>query len=109
MVEQIKYEDPGMVLNRVVDQFIIRFVNETVQCEQMVRLPGGFPTTEREASEFDEKKKKNDKILEKHLRKAIRTSEVKHGKETSNIAAEKKPYIITNIQDGDNLTIPLRV
>jgi len=66
-------------LNRDIDQFIIRILDDKIHQEQIVRLPGGFPTTEREAQEFDARKSRNDEKLEKHLRKLIRTTELKHG------------------------------
>lgn len=36
-----------------VDQFIMRFVGGKLLCELIVRLENGFPTTEREAAEWD--------------------------------------------------------
>lgn len=36
-----------------VDQCIMRFVGGRLLCELIVRLPNGFPTTEREAAEWD--------------------------------------------------------
>lgn len=101
MVEQLREENPGMVLSETIDQFIVRFVKEQMKCEQMVRLENGFPTTEREAADFDAKKKKNDAIMEKHLRKVIKVTEKKHGKEVSTVHDKKKAYEIETIQPGD--------
>jgi len=75
--QQMTTEYPD--LNREVDQFIIRFLEDKLVQEQIVRLPGGFPTTERESQAFDERKQKNDVKLEQHLRKLIRTTESKLG------------------------------
>jgi len=67
-------------INDQTDQFIMRFVEGAFTTELIVRLPGGFPTTNREADAFDERKKKNDLIAEKHIRKLIKTTELAHGK-----------------------------
>lgn len=53
------------------DQFIIRYVKGKLVQELIVRLKNGFPTTEREAAEFDENKEKNDRLYEAHVRRMI--------------------------------------
>lgn len=40
-------------VNDVVDQFFVRFVGEVLTEEVLIRLPGGFPTTDREATEWE--------------------------------------------------------
>lgn len=55
------------------DQFIVRYLKNRLVEELVVRLDNGFPTTEREASAFDEQKEKNDKLYEAHVRKLIST------------------------------------
>lgn len=40
-------------LDENIDQFITRILHGKLQTEQLVRLQNGFPTTEREAREFD--------------------------------------------------------
>jgi len=49
----------SMNLNEQVDQFIVRFVKEKINCELIVRLTNGFPTTEREARDFDRRQEEN--------------------------------------------------
>jgi len=60
-VEQMKlqYED----LREATDQFIIRVVKGQLLSEKMIRLPNGFPTTEREKKEFDDRQEANMRIL----------------------------------------------
>mmetsp|Transcript_21916 Transcript_21916/g.37417 ORF Transcript_21916/g.37417 Transcript_21916/m.37417 type:complete len:305 (-) Transcript_21916:23-937(-) len=53
------------------DQFIVRYIKGKLKEELIVRLKNGFPTTEREAAEFDEQKEKNDALYEAHVRKLI--------------------------------------
>jgi len=52
---QMKEAYPKMNLSDTIDQFIIRFLKGKLTSEQIVRLENGFPTTEREAAEFDRK------------------------------------------------------
>ena len=40
-------------LNDTVDQFFLRFVDGVLTPEVLIRLPGGFPTTNREADLWD--------------------------------------------------------
>jgi len=40
-------------LNETVDQFFLRFVDGVLTPEVLIRLPGGFPTTHREADLWD--------------------------------------------------------
>jgi len=49
-------------LSEEIDQFIIRFVKGKLLSEQIVRLTNGYPTTEREAKEFD---RKQEELLQK--------------------------------------------
>lgn len=108
MVEQMQQENPNMVLSKTIDQFVVRFVQGKLKSEQMVRLENGFPTTEREAIEFDEKKKKNDLIMEKHLRKVIRVAEKKHGKDVGTVIEKKKPFeVVETSEAGDDVTFPI--
>ena len=53
------------------DQFIVRYVKGKLLQELIVRLPNGFPTTDREADAFDAEKEKNDRLYEAHVRKMI--------------------------------------
>lgn len=49
-----EYDD----LKEETDQFIIRFLNGKLLSELIVRLSNGFPTTDREADDFDERHQK---------------------------------------------------
>lgn len=40
-------------VNDTVDQFFLRFVNGVLTPEILIRLPGGFPSTHREADQWD--------------------------------------------------------
>lgn len=40
-------------VNDTVDQFFLRFVDGVLTPEVLIRLPGGFPTTHREADQWD--------------------------------------------------------
>merc|ERR1712137_194063 len=53
------------------DQFIIRYVDGKLKQELIVRLENGFPTTNREADEFDAQQKKNDAAFEAHVRSML--------------------------------------
>ena len=56
------------------DQFIVRYVDGKLTQELIVRLKNGFPTTDREADAFDERQKKNEAIMEEHVRKFMDVS-----------------------------------
>jgi len=61
----MKQEIPN--IQEDLDQFIIRFVKDKLLSEQIVRLANGYPTTEREAREFDAKQ---EKLLQKLAQEA---------------------------------------
>jgi len=65
-------------LQEETDQFMIRVVETKLTSEALVRLENGFPTTEREAKAFEEREQRNKKIAEKHLKKLVKTAEIKH-------------------------------
>jgi len=50
-------------LNKEIDQFVVHFVGGKLITEQVVRLKNGFPTTEREAKEFDSRQEEAVKKL----------------------------------------------
>eukprot|EP01114_Cavostelium_apophysatum_P021498 TRINITY_DN751_c0_g3_i2.p1 TRINITY_DN751_c0_g3~~TRINITY_DN751_c0_g3_i2.p1 ORF type:complete len:272 (+),score=81.59 TRINITY_DN751_c0_g3_i2:183-998(+) len=54
-------------IKQELDQFIIRFVKDSLLCEQIVRLDNGFPTTEREAKEFDRRQEENLQKLAQNI------------------------------------------
>ena len=60
-----------MNIDEKIDQFIVRYVKGKLIQEQIVRLDNGFPTTEREADEFDKQKERNDKLYEEHIRQLL--------------------------------------
>lgn len=59
-------------VNAELDQFIVRFVGGKLLEERIVRLANGFPTTDREADQFDAEAAKKDAHLEKMARDLIR-------------------------------------
>jgi hypothetical protein len=75
--EQMKEKFPD--INDQFDQFIIRYINGSLLSEQVVRLPNGFPTTEREANEFDEKQKANEAAREEYIRNMVKWAAPKLG------------------------------
>lgn len=75
--EQMKVEYPD--INDQFDQFIVRYLNGTLTAEQIVRLKNGFPTTEREAKEFDDKQKANDAAMENYVRNLVKFAAPKLG------------------------------
>lgn len=68
-VEQVENEVNDLQEN--FDQFIVRYVDGKLTQELVVRLKNGFPTTDREADAFEERQKKNEEILEKHIKEFI--------------------------------------
>jgi len=63
-------------INDQFDQFIVRWLKDKtgkqiLKSEQIVRLANGFPTTEREAADWDEKAKANKLTMEAYVRKLV--------------------------------------
>mmetsp|Transcript_18271 Transcript_18271/g.70608 ORF Transcript_18271/g.70608 Transcript_18271/m.70608 type:complete len:342 (-) Transcript_18271:292-1317(-) len=69
--DEMKAKEEFSDINDKTDQFYIRYVKNKLMQELVVRLDNGFPTTNREADEFDRKKEKNDKLYEEHVRKLL--------------------------------------
>jgi hypothetical protein len=67
-------------LNPIYDQFIVRIIKSEIVSEQVVRLANGYPTTEREAQEFDTQKEKNEKNAEDFIRNKLKESGITLGK-----------------------------
>jgi hypothetical protein len=67
-------------LQHDIDQFIIRSLNGKITNEQVVRLANGYPTTEREAQEFDTQKEKNEKAAEDFVRRRLAEGGITLGK-----------------------------
>jgi len=84
--EQLKPSYPD--LNPIFDQFYTRIVDKEILTEQVVRLQNGYPTTEREAKEFDEQKEKNAKNAEDFLTARLAAAGITLGK--------KKPKVPRN-------------
>jgi len=67
-------------LSPITDQFFIRVVKGELLAEQVVRLANGYPTTEREAQEFDTNKEKNEKNAEEFIKKRLADAGITLGK-----------------------------
>eukprot|EP01102_Stenamoeba_stenopodia_P002549 TRINITY_DN1239_c0_g1_i2.p1 TRINITY_DN1239_c0_g1~~TRINITY_DN1239_c0_g1_i2.p1 ORF type:complete len:278 (-),score=91.72 TRINITY_DN1239_c0_g1_i2:121-954(-) len=65
-------------LNEEIDQFIIRVIEGKLLEERIVRLSNGFPTTQREADEHDERERKNRERANEKLKKLVKSVEIKH-------------------------------
>jgi len=76
--DHMKPEYPD--LNPIHDQFIIRLMKDEIVSEQIVRLANGYPTTEREAQEFDTATTKNEKNAEEFVRNRLKESGINLGK-----------------------------
>jgi hypothetical protein len=59
---------PGETFQEKITQFIDSVEEGKVRSEKLMRLQNGFPTTEREQEEFDEKSEQNRKLAEEHYR-----------------------------------------
>ncbi len=59
-------------MNAELDQFIVRVVEDALLNERIVRLPNGFPTTDREADKFDAEAAKKDEHMRKMAAQMIK-------------------------------------
>lgn len=59
-------------VNAELDQFIVRTINGSLLEERIVRLPNGFPTTDREADAFDAEAAKKDAAMAQIARNMIK-------------------------------------
>mmetsp|Transcript_1901 Transcript_1901/g.5251 ORF Transcript_1901/g.5251 Transcript_1901/m.5251 type:complete len:315 (+) Transcript_1901:50-994(+) len=59
---------PDVEMKKTIAQFIDSLDEGRVRSERLLRLRNGFPTTEREQEEFDQKSEKNRKLAEEHYR-----------------------------------------
>lgn len=75
--EQMKEQYPD--INDQFDQFIVRFVEGKLLSEQIVRLKNGYPTTEREAAEFDAQQARDEAAREEYIRKLVKFAAPKIG------------------------------
>jgi len=76
---KLQYTD----LNPIHDQFIVRNLKGEITSEQVVRLPNGYPTTEREAQEFDNNAEQNAKNAEEFVRKRLEDAGVRLGRKAA--------------------------
>jgi len=67
-------------INPEIDQFIIRYVQGKLTSEQVVRLTNGYPTTQREADEFDTQKEKNEKAAEEFVKNRLKQAGITLGR-----------------------------
>jgi hypothetical protein len=71
-LEQMKAAHPDLTLNDQIDQFIIRFLPDgKLTPELIVRLANGYPTTNREADEWDAAQARKEEVTEEQIRKMI--------------------------------------
>jgi hypothetical protein len=70
--KEMQEKHADQTLNMEIDQFYTRIVNDELLTEQLVRLKNGYPTTEREAKEFDDKQKANEEAREKYIRDLVK-------------------------------------
>jgi len=76
--DQMKPSYPD--LNPIHDQFIMRVIKGEIVAEQIVRLANGYPTTEREAQEFDTQQEKNTANVDAYLRTRLQDAGISLGK-----------------------------
>eukprot|EP01132_Coremiostelium_polycephalum_P005354 gene5354-6680_t len=77
--EQMKAQYPEQTLSFTVDQFTTRLIQGKILTEQIVRLANGYPTTEREAKEFDNNAELNKKRAEEFVRNKLKENGVTLG------------------------------
>jgi hypothetical protein len=71
-LEQMKAAHSDLTINDQIDQFIIRFLADgKLTPEIIVRLANGYPTTNREADEWDEQQARKEQMTEEQLRKML--------------------------------------
>jgi len=80
----MKEKNPSMDLKEDLDQFIMRFIEGELLCEQIVRLQNGYPTTEREAKAFDARHEEN-------LQKLAQAAGITIGKKKKDSKPKPKP------------------
>ena len=68
--DALKKEDDS--LRKDIQQYIVRIYENKFIQEKVVRLDNGFPTTERERSEFDKMVKRNDQAYLTKVREMVK-------------------------------------
>jgi hypothetical protein len=82
-------------VNPEVDQFIIRTIDGKLLEERIVRLPNGYPTTDREADAFDAESAKKDAAMQNIARNMI--------KENPGVFAGVKQHTEPKVKDQKKL------
>ncbi|EGG13514.1 hypothetical protein DFA_11275 [Cavenderia fasciculata] len=77
--EQMKQLYAPQELSFSVDQFTTRIVEKEITTEQIVRLANGYPTTEREAKQFDNQQELNAKRAEEFIRNKLKENGITLG------------------------------
>lgn len=67
--DQMKVEHPD--LSPITDQFYVRNIDGKLTSEIVIRLANGYPSTEREAQEFDNQKEKNARAAEEFAKQRL--------------------------------------
>lgn len=66
-VAQMKENYGADTVDERQSQFIVRFIDGALLSERVVRLPNGYPTTEREKKIYEENQQKKEDELRKLL------------------------------------------
>jgi len=65
-VDVIRAKHPTMEIRDDIDQFITRIIDSELLTERVIRLPNGFPSTQREKDEFDARQERNMQAFAKN-------------------------------------------
>jgi len=65
-VDVIRAKNPAVTIRDDIDQFITRIVDNELLTERVIRLPNGFPSTQREKDEFDARQDRNMQAFAKN-------------------------------------------
>lgn len=74
--------------NVVIDQFIVRFVDDVITPERCVRLKNGFLSTEREAADWE---RRNEAARDKHLAQFMKKAGINLNKSDEKKIPRNKP------------------
>lgn len=95
---------------RLTDQFCVRFVNNALLQELVIRLAGGYPSTTREARFFEQEARKRDEHMRQEVEKMVRfiPRKVQPPSDTftnaKTLEPKPKPNTISILALGDSLT-----
>jgi hypothetical protein len=79
-VDVLRARHPDMTIRDDIDQFITRLVDGALLSERIIRLPNGFPTTEREKADFEDRQEKNMQAFVKNAGLKVYRTEHKEPK-----------------------------